>query len=210
MNSPLQEKVLNSARQLFLTRGYRMTKMDDIARLAGMSKRTLYENFPSKNAVATEVVEQELKIFSTRMRSIIKSSDNPVEKLRSLSRFFMELPYPGITPVALIDLQRELPDLWAKVKNVEEKILSEMGHVIDEGKESGVFRADADTGVTITALTGAISNTMSPDFLLSTSLSLEEVYSNMFELITRGISSQNGGEPMVRAGDASGKGSHGA
>jgi AcrR family transcriptional regulator len=168
-------------------RGYRATTMDEISRAAGMSKRTVYEAFPSKQVVASEVVERELKLFKSRMRLIIKSTKDPLEKLLNLSRFFTQLPYPGITQVALIDLQRELPDLWERVESVEEQVVSEIREVIDEGKEKGVFRDDMDTSVTIAALTGALENTMSPGFLLSTSLSLEQVLSSIFELITRGI-----------------------
>lgn len=192
MGEPLKERILSSAREMFLARGYRTTTMDDIARRAGMSKRTLYENFPSKSAIASEVVENELKVFSSRMRAIIKSGKDPLDKLRNLSRFFMELPYPGITPIALIDLQRELPDLWVRVQSVEEQIVSEIRQVIDEGKERGVFKPDMDTNITITALKGALLTTMSPDFLLSTRLSLEDVYATIFELITNGICEGNG------------------
>ncbi len=208
MGEPLKEKILASARGLFLARGYRATTMDEIARQAGMSKRTLYETFPSKHAVATEVVESELKVFSSRMRLIIKSTKEPLDKLLNLSRFFTQLPYPGITPVALIDLQRELPELWERVEQVEEKVLSEMSQVIDEGKQMGVFRSEADTAVTIAALTGALESTMSADFLLNTSLSLEDVYASIFELITRGICRDNGAKAAPAEAKA-GKGSHG-
>jgi AcrR family transcriptional regulator len=192
VGEPLKDKILNSARELFLARGYRPTTMDDIARRAGMSKRTLYEKFPSKNAIASEVVENELKVFSSTMRAIIKSSSDPLDKLRNLSRFFMKLPYPGITPIALIDLQRDLPDLWERVQKVEKQILLEIRQVIDEGKSSGIFREDMDTSVTIAALTGALASTMSADFLLNTSLTLEEVNGTIFELITQGICQGNG------------------
>jgi len=209
LGEPLKEKILSCARALFLARGYRAATMDDIARDAGMSKRTLYETFPSKHAIATAVVESELKVFSSRMRLIIKSTKEPLDKLLNLSRFFTQLPYPGITPIALIDLQRELPELWARVEQVEEQVLSEMGQVIDEGKQIGVFRADADTSVTIAALTGALESTMSAEFLLKTSLSLEDVYSSIFELITNGICEPNGAGGANAASKA-GKGFHGS
>jgi AcrR family transcriptional regulator len=208
VGEPLKDKILISARELFLERGYRTTTVDDIARRAGMSKRTLYEKFPSKNAVATEVVDSELKIFRSRMRTIINSDEAPLAKLRSLSRFYLELPSPGITQIALIDLQRELPDLWGRVTAVEEQVLGEMRQVIDEGKERGVFRTDMDTSVTIAALTGALGSTMSPDFLLNTSLSLEEVYATIFELITKGICDVD--RDRAHAGQTAGRVSSGA
>lgn len=194
----MKDRILNSARGLFLSRGYRSTTMDEIARGAGMSKRTLYEAFGSKHEVAREVVERELKLFRTRMTMIIRSATDPLEKLLNLSRFFTELPYPGITPIALIDLQRELPDLWERVEKVEHEVLAEMGQVIDEGKKEGIFRVDMDTEVTIAALTGALVRTMDPRFLLATSLSLEQVYADIFDLLTRGICEPESAADAIR------------
>ncbi len=41
---------------LFLERGYAGTTMDDIARAAGLSKRTLYNHYADKDALFTEIV----------------------------------------------------------------------------------------------------------------------------------------------------------
>ncbi len=185
-----RDRITRAARGLFIMRGYRNTTVDDIAREAGMSKRTVYEIFSSKNDIAREVVEGELVVFASRTGDIINSGREPLEKLRDLSRFYVQLPYPGITPVALIDLQRELPELWARVEEVKQGILSDLRSVIDDGKKRGVFRRDMNSSVTIAALTGALESTMSPDFLQNNSLSLEEVFSGLFELITRGICRQ--------------------
>lgn len=40
-----------AAEQVFLRDGYADANLDEVARLAGMSKRTLYQNFPSKAAL---------------------------------------------------------------------------------------------------------------------------------------------------------------
>ncbi|MBU1671575.1 MAG: TetR/AcrR family transcriptional regulator [Actinobacteria bacterium] len=182
-----RDRITRAARGLFIMRGYRNTTVDEIAREAGMSKRTVYESFNAKSDIAREVVESELVVFAAQTGDIINSDSEPLEKLRDLSRFYVQLPYPGITPVALIDLQRELPELWARVEAVKQGILSDLRAVIEDGKRRGVFRRDMSSSVTIAALTGALESTMSPDFLQNNSLSLEEVFSGLFELITRGI-----------------------
>ncbi|MFH1151479.1 MAG: TetR/AcrR family transcriptional regulator [Actinomycetota bacterium] len=182
-----RDRITRAARGLFIMRGYRNTTVDEIAREAGMSKRTVYESFSAKSDIAREVVESELVVFASRTGDIINSDSEPLEKLRDLSRFYVQLPYPGITPVALIDLQRELPELWARVEEVKQGILSDLRAVIEAGKRKGVFRRDMSSSVTIAALTGALESTMSPDFLQNNSLSLEEVFSGLFELITQGI-----------------------
>lgn len=49
--------VLDAARTLFLRRGYDGTTMEEIAALAGRTKRTVYNNFTDKEALFTEIVE---------------------------------------------------------------------------------------------------------------------------------------------------------
>ena len=48
--------VVDAARTLFLRKGYAGTTMEDIAALAGLTKRTLYNNYGDKDALFTEIV----------------------------------------------------------------------------------------------------------------------------------------------------------
>ncbi len=184
MAEPTREKILVAARKLFSSRGFRSTTVDDIARRAGISKRTVYETFSSKEEIARVVVDEALLIFENDMRSIIHSGLDPLEKLRQLSRFYAA---PQLNSTALIHLQRELPELWDRAEKVEHQILQEMHQVIDEGKQQGVFSARISTDIVIGALTGALRTTMAQDFLANSSHSVEEVSDSLFELITLGI-----------------------
>lgn len=47
---------IEAGTRLFLERGYAGTTMDDIARAAGLSKRTLYNHYADKEALFTEIV----------------------------------------------------------------------------------------------------------------------------------------------------------
>ena len=48
--------VVDAARTLFLRQGYAGTTMEEIAALAGLSKRTVYNNYPDKRALFTQIV----------------------------------------------------------------------------------------------------------------------------------------------------------
>jgi TetR/AcrR family transcriptional repressor of mexJK operon len=50
--------VVEAARTLFLRHGYAGTTMDDIAALAGITKRTMYNNYPDKDALFSQVVAE--------------------------------------------------------------------------------------------------------------------------------------------------------
>ena len=50
--------VLEAAERAFLARGFSGTSMDEIAELAGVSKRTVYSNFSSKQALFATVIRE--------------------------------------------------------------------------------------------------------------------------------------------------------
>ncbi|WP_424811858.1 TetR/AcrR family transcriptional regulator C-terminal domain-containing protein [Roseococcus sp. YIM B11640] len=52
--------ILQSAEEVFLAQGYAAANMDDVARGARMSKKTLYQIFPSKAALFEAVVAHQL------------------------------------------------------------------------------------------------------------------------------------------------------
>lgn len=49
------DQVLDGARKVFMTDGFEGASVDDIARMAGVSKATLYSYFPDKRLLFTEV-----------------------------------------------------------------------------------------------------------------------------------------------------------
>jgi TetR/AcrR family transcriptional repressor of mexJK operon len=48
--------VVEAARTLFMRNGYSGTTMEDIAALAGLAKRTVYNNYPDKDALFNQIV----------------------------------------------------------------------------------------------------------------------------------------------------------
>ena len=48
--------ILDTARQMFLERGYDATSLDDVAAASGVSKTTVYNNFEDKEGLFSAVV----------------------------------------------------------------------------------------------------------------------------------------------------------
>ncbi|MEL6189820.1 MAG: helix-turn-helix domain-containing protein, partial [Myxococcota bacterium] len=60
--SPKRAAVIEAATEAFLSHGFEGTSMDRIAETAGVSKRTVYDHFPSKEdlfrAISHEILER--------------------------------------------------------------------------------------------------------------------------------------------------------
>jgi TetR/AcrR family transcriptional repressor of mexJK operon len=52
-----RDQILGAATCLFMEHGFTQTSMDQIAKKSGISKQTLYDRFPDKNALFTAVIE---------------------------------------------------------------------------------------------------------------------------------------------------------
>ncbi len=61
---------VDAARTLFLRQGYAGTTMDEIAALAGLTKRTLYNNYPDKHALFVQMVKAVTPFADTFAREV--------------------------------------------------------------------------------------------------------------------------------------------
>jgi TetR/AcrR family transcriptional repressor of mexJK operon len=62
--------VVDAARMLFMEQGYAGTTMDDIARRAGLTKRTLYNNYADKEALFRLIVADVIAVAETFARDL--------------------------------------------------------------------------------------------------------------------------------------------
>ena len=73
--------ILDTARQMFLERGYDATSLDDVAAASGVSKTTVYNNFEDKEglfrAVVLAVTERAEQIISELGAILAGTSRSP-------------------------------------------------------------------------------------------------------------------------------------
>lgn len=58
------DPILAAAKRLFIDQGYGATSMDEVAAQSGATKRTVYNNFGSKERLLEAVVEYSIELFS--------------------------------------------------------------------------------------------------------------------------------------------------
>jgi TetR/AcrR family transcriptional repressor of mexJK operon len=102
--------VLDAARSLFMEQGYAGTTMDDIARRAGLTKRTLYNNYPDKEALFRLIVGDVIAVaeaFASELRSELAAgitAANLSERLHDVAQRMAA----GIVRAPVISLRRLL------------------------------------------------------------------------------------------------------
>ncbi len=137
-----REKVFLAAKELFGRYGFKKTTADEIAEQAGISKRTMYQVFRCKEQILAELVMFEALTFRHHCTKMLKTMDNPLEKLelfcRLSSDYFADNPFLG--QVLVDDAGLFSPFLTNEMQLVESGIREVIARLLAEGMQKGVFR----------------------------------------------------------------------
>ena len=84
------DQVLAGAREVFLADGFEGASVDDIARVAGVSKATLYSYFPDKRLLFMEVARQQCALQADIALQAVDHDQPPAVVLRQFARHFLD------------------------------------------------------------------------------------------------------------------------
>ena len=75
-----RDRILDTAYQLFYERGFTRISMDAVAERAGITKRTLYNHFDSKDVLFGEMMKRQSTLAVERIRSWATRQDGSAEE----------------------------------------------------------------------------------------------------------------------------------
>ncbi|RIV17137.1 TetR/AcrR family transcriptional regulator [Alicyclobacillaceae bacterium I2511] len=186
MNEVINQRIVETAEQLFHVRGYKSVTMNDLSNALGMSKRTLYQYFRSKEEVATCVVDNLLQRITHPMDEIQLKPD-PIKGLReTVNRVKDE--YVQLNPVFLEDLQKSLPELWKRVENVRgEKFQKMVEAALQEAQNQG-HALNFNPHVAAAVLVASAQAVIQPEFFIRNGFTANEVVDTLIGIFTTAFS----------------------
>lgn len=139
-----RERLLDVARQLFASNGVERTTMNDIAAASDKGRRTIYTYFKNKKEIYDAVIEREAEQLVVRLRDIVHSSLDPVEKFKAYieARFDVTeetLQAPTATSQLISYITLDYKRLERVRRLAVEKERELFKTMINQGVESGVF-----------------------------------------------------------------------
>lgn len=81
-----RQRILDAAARSFITHGYRDARLAQIARVAGVSRSTLYEYFPGKEQVLIALNHQLIEVLVAQVRDTLGQAPSALDGIRSWLR----------------------------------------------------------------------------------------------------------------------------
>ena len=152
-----RQLILDAAARLFAERPYGAVQMDDVARLAGAGKATVYRYFPSKEELYLAVFDEALSGLERRFAEIAAERLPPPAALEAMLRVLVDVLAEQVASLRLLDFEHAaLAGRWRSVYRARRKaIVDALGAVLAAGQTGGEFR-NVDSDVTPALLVGLI------------------------------------------------------
>jgi AcrR family transcriptional regulator len=180
-----RHQIVTAALRQFQLFGFQHTSVDSIADALGISKKTLYQHFRSKDQLIRAVVDEIADTVMKRAEVVTAATTPPARALRRVAEVGHYLSQT-ITPAMVHDM-RSMPQVWAYVESKRATALTSLGALIRRGQESGDVRRDLDPGFISAMLLQLVNALINPTMMTAMNLAPGVMVRNIVTMILRGV-----------------------
>ncbi len=183
----LRERIVEAARERFFSLGVSQVTMEELAHDLGMSKKTVYKFFTSKDELVKAVLELVKEEVERNICRITENNEMDfVQKLKS-TMTYLALHYSRWSPALVQDLRRNAPHVWKQIEEFRKQKMEGCGDEIRQGIEAGVFRSDVDPKLVMRLFSHSIQTMVHPEMLSQMPYSAGQVYETIVKIIYGGM-----------------------
>lgn len=193
LGGDVRDRILAKAQEKFTTLGFRKTSMGEVAAELGISKKTLYREFPNKRALFEELLERTMARINARCDAILASPAGAMEKLYQILRVIVELQQELATEAMLRSIRDDVPHLWQRLDAFrQQRMQRNLEAILRQGEADGSVRTDLNYPLLYRFFAGALREGVNPTVLVNTRASLQEAIVELMDVFLTGVLTANG------------------
>ncbi|MGZ8540156.1 MAG: TetR family transcriptional regulator [Chitinophagaceae bacterium] len=181
--------IVEKATTLFMQNGLHSVSMDDIASLSGISKKTLYGNFQSKEILVETIVQKLIRKTGKYIRLCPEISPNAVKEIENFSEHILDM-LEILTPKFIRDLKKYYPVAYAQlIVFRDNSIIPYIERCLNRGITEEIFRPDINKRNTGWLYCWHIQNALEGD---TSHADVNKIIENTNDLFLHGILNSKG------------------
>jgi AcrR family transcriptional regulator len=182
----VRERIVATAERIFFAGGFSRVLMDDLARELGMSKKTLYSHFTSKEELLRAV------LLRRTGEVIVSARESVPVKLGHLARF-LQGKLVDVSPIFLEDIRRYAPECFQVVEEFRARAIPRyFGRLFEEGIRSGHVRRQVNRELLIRMLVLSVQGIIRPETVEELHLRPREALEHILAILFEGILTPTG------------------
>ncbi len=194
---PVKERILKYSTERFFREGFSKVSVDELSSELGISKKTFYKCFESKDDLLSQIVDRLLAEIESAVVGITNGNLTFVQKLDAFMAFVGNQIARVFRPF-MLEIQRYAPHLWYRVQEFRrERMTRNFMAIIEEGMKAGYIRTDLNGRILFLAFLGAVEGLLVPSVLANESFSADEAMRGILQIFFRGILTPDAGQQLL-------------
>jgi len=191
-----QEKhILEEGFKAISQAGAKSFTVESLAERLGMSKKTIYKYFPTKEKLIRKIVLFITGQVEQKFIKIQETEENPaaqfIRVMNHISKFASRAPIH-----LLAQLKSTCPSAWKEIETFRLKRQENFYRILKSAQDQGFARNDIDMKKFSIIFINMINNTFQPEFFLQNDLAVGETIDGLKGIISRGIFTTEGLEAI--------------
>ena len=192
MSENKENKLLESARKIFMQYGIKSVNMDDMAKHLGMSKKTLYLYVKDKEDLVNKTLFHHCDIEDSQISSICSRGLNAIDEQFEIMYWVVGM-LSNVHPSILFDLQKYHPEVYKSMADHRDKSIYQcMLLNIKKGQKEGLYRKDLNPEIIVKYYTARVDLVFDEKLFPQSIWNLTQIYTEIFKYHIRGIASEKG------------------
>jgi len=160
------EMILEAALNAFSKKGYHDTRMENIAKDAGVGKGTLYEYFSNKEELFKESLEYAINIYLEKINMAVQEGKSVEEKIIGILKFECgtKKKYDNFAFTFMRESANIEMDFKKSIYRIREIKIQLYSKIISNAVDEGIYRDDLDVDLAASILLGALNQVQFKNF----------------------------------------------
>ncbi len=170
--------------------------MDDLAREAGVSKKTIYQVYKDKSELVNQLVDDLVCGQSMLFKTSETAARDAVEEVLLKMEATLETWAP-VSQSFFLELERSFPDAWQKLVQHKQKVmLPGIVSNLQRGISEGLYRSDLDVAFIANLSLHQHESVLQTNSFTHAGSSTNQVFSALTHFFLQGICSQKGKQQL--------------
>jgi AcrR family transcriptional regulator len=184
----MRRRLLAVARDQYMRLGFSAVTMHETAAAAGVSKKTLYQHFPSKDELLMAVTRAHVESIHGALREIYRdASVTPLRRLRRMMDFLAGM-FGELSGAMAHDMQRCAPECWREVESSRQRsIEGDFSTLLREGRAKGYFRKDVEPRIFLLIYAEVAKHVLNPETFSRLAIAPARLFEAVCKVLFEGI-----------------------
>ena len=186
-----EEHILEQSFEALTRDGVRSFTVDSLSQNMGMSKKTIYKYFPTKEDLVDKSIGFFHGLIEKKLNKLMATEPNPAIQFVKVMEFIMG-HISNVSIERLADLKNRFPQVWKRMEAFRLDRRDDFYNILFNAQQQVYVRKDVDISIIATLYMNIINSTFQPEFFLKNNLAPSDAISNFLKMVSSGLFTLDG------------------